>query len=99
MLSDASTDFMLSDILYKSLVSQLGQSFITEYRSLVKEYYTLSLSLDEQVAGLEQLQKDMQIKSDAIAIQKSEREKLLELTKGQENLFQKYIDAQEQAKK
>jgi murein DD-endopeptidase MepM/ murein hydrolase activator NlpD len=97
ILSDADTDFLLTDLTYKTLVSQLGQTYIDEYRSFVKEYYLLSIKMSDEVKALDILQADLEKQSKNVQTQKDEREKLLELTKGQEDLYQKYIEAQEQA--
>ncbi len=97
ILSDAPTDSILSDITYKSLVSQLGQKFVDEYKSLIKDYYTLTLTTREEIIELNNLQDVLERDKSNLQIQKKEREKLLLITEWQESLFQKYIDSQQQA--
>lgn len=97
ILSNTDTDFLLSDMTYKTLVSQLGQRFVDEYRSLVKTYYVLSLQIADEVAELDTLQAELEKESAGLKSQQEERKRLLEITKGQEKLFQEYIEAQEQA--
>ncbi len=97
ILSSENTDSILSDITYKSLVSQLGQKFVDEYKSLIKDYYTITLTTREEIVELNNLQDVLERDTSNLQIQKKEREKLLVITEWQENLFQKYIDSQRQA--
>lgn len=97
ILSDSSTDTIVADITYKSLVSQLGQKFVDEYKSLIKEYYRITLRNKEEIAELQDIQSILERQKTNLLNQKNEREKLLEITKWQEDLFQKYIDSQVQA--
>lgn len=97
ILSDESTDGIVSDITYKSLVSQLGQKFVDEYKSLIKEYYRISLRNQQEIQELQDLQIVLDRQKTNLLSQKTERTKLLEVTKGQEVLFQKYIESQEKA--
>ncbi len=53
ILSSENTDTIITDITYKSLVSVLGQKFINEYRSLVQEYYRISLRMDGEIEELQ----------------------------------------------
>lgn len=94
ILSDSSTDTIVSDITYKSLVSQLGQKFVDEYKSLIKEYYRITLRTKEEISELQNLQTTLERQKTNLQNQKKEREKLLEITKWQEDLFQKYIESQ-----
>lgn len=97
ILSEQSTDTIVSDITYKSLVSQLGQKFVDEYKSLIKEYYRIALRTKEEISALQDLQTALERQKTNLLNQKNEREKLLEITKWQEDLFQKYIESQTQA--
>lgn len=63
ILSDTDTDFLLSDMTYKTLVSQLGQRFVDEYRSLVKTYYVLSIQISDEVKKLDNLQSNLEQQS------------------------------------
>ena len=81
ILSGDNTDFLLSDMTYKTLVSQLGQKFVDEYRSLVKEYYDLSLQMSDQIDTLDTLEADLERQTRNLDEQKVDREKLLEITK------------------
>lgn len=53
--------------------------------------------MDGEIQELQALQEKLSIQKSNLENQKQEREKILEVTKGQEALFQKYIDSQRQA--
>lgn len=81
ILSEGTIDYLISDMTYKSLVSELGQQFIEEYRSALKDYYILSLQMEDEITALHVLRDQLETQSRMISLQKTEREKLLEITK------------------
>lgn len=95
LLTDQSTDYYLQDMTYKAIASELGQQFIDEYRGLVREYYTTSVKTQEEKSTLEKLKAYLQEQSENYNTQKQQREKLLEITKWQEAMYQEYIAAQQ----
>ena len=99
ILSEWSTDLIISDITYKTLITELGQKFVTEYRWALKDSYVLSTQIEEEIIELHILRDQLEAKSRLIEIQKKEREKLLLITKGQEKLFDEYLEAQKSAQK
>lgn len=99
LLTAEETDFYLRDMTYKTIASQLGQKFVEEYREMVREYYITSVKTKEEKRILEQLKKYLETQNLNYNAQKQEREKLLEITKGQEALYQEYLLAQQQAQK
>lgn len=99
ILTSEDTDFYLTDMTYKALVSQLGQKFVDEYRALVREYYINGVRANEEKQGLQELQAGLERQNAMLAAQKQEREHLLEITKWQEALYIQYIAAQQEAQK
>jgi murein DD-endopeptidase MepM/ murein hydrolase activator NlpD len=99
ILSEKDVDFFLQDMTYKSLITLLGQKFVDEYRTLVKEYYLIMVRIGDERRALETLRQWLTIQKQNIEFQREERQKLLEITKWQEALFQNYIEASERAKK
>jgi murein DD-endopeptidase MepM/ murein hydrolase activator NlpD len=97
ILSEKNADFFISDVAYKSLIAELGQKFVNEYRDLIKQYYVTSVDIGDEIQQLTGLKKKLVIRIENISIQKWEREKLLEITKWQEKKFEEYINAQVQA--
>lgn len=99
ILSEWTTDLIITDMTYKTLVTELGQKFVTEYRSTLKDSYVLSNQIKEEILELQILRDQLEAKSRLIIIQKNEREKLLLVTKWQEKLFEEYLEAQKNAQK
>lgn len=97
ILTGEETDFYLTDMTYKAIVSELGQKFIDEYKALVREYYVTGIKTSEEKEWLQNLQQTLEKQNATLQAQKQEREKLLEITKWQEELFQQYIVAQQVA--
>ena len=97
ILSEEDTDFALSDITYKTLVTQMWQRFVDEYRELVRAYYLSSIQTQSEETKLKELKINLEKQSSVLTSQKMEREKLLEITQWQEVLYIKYIAAQQTA--
>lgn len=97
ILSPDTPDSISTDIVYKSLVSILGQKFIDEYRSLVRDYYRMSIRIRDEVNALEEAKALLEKQKSTLAVQRNQREDLLDATKGQEALYDEYIEAQKKA--
>lgn len=80
ILTTEDSDFALSDITYKTLITQMGQQFVDEYRSLVRSYYLSNIQTQNEQSALETLRSGLQSQSTTLEAQKNEREKLLEIT-------------------
>jgi hypothetical protein len=80
ILTTNDSDFTLSDITYKTLVAQMGQKFIDEYRDLVRSYYLTSIQTQNESAQLKILKSGLESQNTMLTAQKEEREKLLEIT-------------------
>jgi murein DD-endopeptidase MepM/ murein hydrolase activator NlpD len=88
------TDEVGRDIMYKSLVSSLGQQFIDDYRALIKEYYLIEMRLKEELASLSRDQDRLDTQKKNLIAQRTYREQILEVTKWREELYAKYIASQ-----
>lgn len=99
ILTDTDSDTISNDIIYKSLVSILGQKFIEDYRSLMKEYNLIQIRIRDEVALLEADKRILERQKSTLISQRDYREQLLEATKWQELLYAQYIDAQVQTQK
>ena len=80
ILTTEDSDFTLSDITYKTLITQMGQQFVDEYRGLVRAYYLSNIQTQNEQSALETLRSGLQSQSTTLEAQKNEREKLLEIT-------------------
>lgn len=66
---------------YKSLVTILGQKFVDEYRSLKKDAYILRIQMDEERTEMKKLQDAMELQKSLLESQRTERVRLVEITK------------------
>jgi hypothetical protein len=80
IMTDGDTDVASRDIIYKSLVSILGQKFIEDYRSLMKEYSLIQLHIRDEIALLEVDQAILDRQKSTLMSQRDYREKLLKAT-------------------
>ena len=94
ILSDQDSDAISQDITYKSLVSSLGQTFIDDYRSLIKSYYKIQTQIEEEVALLDIDNQKLERQKSNLITQRNYREQLLLATQGREELYEKYIESQ-----
>ncbi len=94
ILGDGQIDETSRDITYKSLVSILGQKFIQDYRSLIKEYNTIQARIREEVALLDADKEILDRQKKTLISQRDYKEMLVSATKWQEILYEKYIAEQ-----
>lgn len=97
ILTNEDTDFSLSDITYKTLVAQMWQKFVNEYRDLVRSYYLAQIQTKSEETQLKWLKTDLEYQSSMLLSKKMERENLIEITKWQEALYIQYIASQQVA--
>ncbi len=95
ILTNEDTDFSLSDITYKTLVAQMWQKFVNEYRDLVRIYYLAQIQTKSEETQLQWLKQDLEYQNKMLLAKKAERENLIEVTKWQEALYIKYIASQQ----
>ena len=99
IMTENSTDFHLTDMTYKTLVAELGQKFVDEYRATVREYYVNTIKSGEEQKNLSILESNLQKQLATLESQKTEKSHLLEITKGQEALYIQYIAEQQKTHK
>lgn len=97
ILTSEDTDFSLSDITYKTLVTQMWQKFVNEYRELVRSLYVSQVQAKKEEKQLQELKIGLEEQINTLTTQKAEQQKLLEYAQWQEALYVEYIAAQQQA--
>lgn len=97
ILNDGNLGDIFNDIHYKSILEMAGQNFIELHRSLVKEYYYNKETLKKEKIASVRLKGELVSKNRDITAQKAYKEQLLEVTKGQEALFNQYIASKQQS--
>ena len=60
ILTTEDTDYSLSDITYKTLVTQMWQKFVNEYRDLVRDYYLAQIQTKDEEVQLVSLKLDLE---------------------------------------
>lgn len=96
ILNDGDIGEIFNDIHYKSILQMAGQNFIEIHRGLVKEYYYNKESLKKEKIATTKLRSALIAKNRDISEQKAYKEELLEVTKGQEALFNQYIASKQE---
>jgi murein DD-endopeptidase MepM/ murein hydrolase activator NlpD len=91
ILNDGNIGDIFNDIHYKTVLEMAGQNFIEVHRSLIKEYYYNKEALKKEKITNVRLKTKLLSRKQDISAQKQYKEELLEVTKGQEALFNKYI--------
>ncbi|MDD5376856.1 MAG: peptidoglycan DD-metalloendopeptidase family protein [Candidatus Gracilibacteria bacterium] len=97
ILNDGDLGEIFNDIHYKSILEMAGQNFIEVHRSLVKEYYYNKESIKKEKLANVRLRGQLVAKNRDISAQKQYKEQLLEVTKGQEALFNQYIASKQES--
>lgn len=91
ILSDGNLSDIFNDIHHKSLVEIAGQNFIEKHRALVREYYEAKQQVQLQKQQRLAMRHALNKKTKELGEQKKYKEYLLEVTKGKEELYTKYI--------
>ena len=73
LLTSEDTDYYLRDMTYKTIVSQLGQQFVDDYRQLVRDYYVMGVKTREERVNLQNLQTNLEKQNANYQSQKKER--------------------------
>lgn len=98
ILTEKDTSYYLSDMTYKSILSQLWQKLIEDHHDMIRQLYIASIKTDEEKTSLEESEKQLQKQEKELKNQKEEKEKILEITKWKEELYKHYVLSQQQAK-
>lgn len=91
LLSDGTLGDILSELHFSSVLEVTGQSLVEQYRRLVKELFVKKLDLEKKNKNLKTSKSQELIKRKALLEKKEFREKILDYTKGQEDLFAEYV--------
>jgi len=97
ILNDGNLGEIFNDIHYKSILETAGQNFIEIHRDLVKEYYYNKESLKKEKLANVRLRGELIARNRDISAQKQYKEQILEVTKGQEALYNQYIATKQES--
>ena len=91
LLSWEDMSWVINDIHFKSLIQISGKSLIDKHRGYISELYIKKTALEKEELKLKQLRKSWVIEKKVLNDNKEFKERLLNVTKWQEELYQKYI--------
>lgn len=91
LLSDGTLWDILSELHFSSVLEVTGQSLVEQYRRLVKELFVKKLDLEKKNKNLKNSKSQELVKRKSLLEKKEFRTKILDYTKGQEDLFAEYV--------
>lgn len=83
---------IINDMHFKGIIEVTGQKLIDQHRSFIKQLYLKKVGLDNEETSLRQLRKSLMLQKKVLEDKKSLKQRLLEVSKGKEDLYQKYIN-------
>ena len=92
LLSEEKIDELINDLYFKWLIQVSGQQLIEKHRKFISTLYVKKIELQKQEDTLRALRKQWILEKSILDNKKQAKERLLEVTQGQEELYQKYID-------
>jgi len=92
LLSEEKIDELINDLYFKWLLQISGQQLLEKHRSFISTLYVKKVELQKQEDTLRALRKQWILEKSILDDKKQAKERLLEVTKWQEELYQKYID-------
>ena len=91
LLSWENIDSVLNDMYFKSIIQVTGQQLVENHRSYISELYKKQIQLNEDEEQLKALRKQGVLEKWILDDKRASKQRLLDATKGQEELYQKYI--------
>ena len=91
LLSGENIDELVNDLYYKSIMQVTGQQLVQKHRDFVSKLYIQKLELENSERNLKILRKAWIIEKNTLDDKRAAKQRLLDITKWQEELYQKYI--------
>lgn len=92
LLSWEKIDELMNDLYFKSIIQVTGQQLIDKHRKYISTLYIKKLELQKLEDDLKALRKKWILEKNILDDKRSSKQRLLDITKWQETLYQKYID-------
>lgn len=83
---------VIDDLYYKGVIQITGKKLIENHRNYISTLYVKQLELEKDELKLKQLRKSWMIEKWILDDKRAAKERILEITKWKEELYQKYID-------
>ncbi len=94
LLSGEKIDELVNDLYFKSIMQVTWQSLVQKHRDFVSKLYVQKLELQKTEKDLKAVRKAGIIEKNTLDDKRAAKQRLLDITKGQEELFKKYIEDQ-----
>ncbi len=91
ILSWENLDSVINDIYFKELLAVAWKKLIEKNRKLVFELYIEKKNLEQETIALKKLKKNFVVKKKILNDKKEFKKKILEISKGKDLLYKKYI--------
>ncbi|MCH8518401.1 peptidoglycan DD-metalloendopeptidase family protein [Candidatus Gracilibacteria bacterium] len=92
LLSGERIDEVLNDLYFKSLIQITGQQLIERHNSLISDLYVSQIELEDFERELRLLRRNGIIEKNLLDQKRESREYILTVTRGQEALYQRYVE-------
>ncbi len=92
LLSGENIDELVNDLYFTSIVKLTGEQLIIKHRNYISELYIKKLELSKDEQELRVLRKRGILEKNILDDKKAAKQRLLDATKWQEQLYKKYID-------
>lgn len=92
LLNSKDLSEVLSDIHYSSILEVTGQALVERHKKLVKQHFFKKIALQNAMQRSVQAKKEELIQRKMILEKREFRQKILDFTKGKQELFQEYIE-------
>lgn len=91
LLSGESIDVLINDLYFKSLIQITGQKLLENHKKFVAELYIKKIELQRSEEELRVLRKAGILEKNILDEKRDSKQRILDVTKGQEELYQKYV--------
>jgi len=91
LLAGENIDELLSDLYFTNIIQLTGQQLIEKHRKFVSQLYVKKVELLKDEEQLKSLRKAWVLEKNILDDKRSSKKRLLEVTKWQEELYEKYI--------
>lgn len=92
ILSGEDISDIINDMYYKWVVEITGKKLIDQHRVFMSDLYVKKIELEKQETSLKTLRKALMLEKKILDDKKALKERLLEVSKGEESLYKKYIE-------
>lgn len=92
LLSGENIDELVNDLYFTSIIQLTGQQLIDKHRKYISTLYVKKLDLQKSEDDLKALRKIWVLEKNVLDDKRDAKKRLLEVTKGQEELYDKYIE-------